>query len=329
VTTRRDLVLSLGAALAFPAICARAQDSKKPRKAGGLVSARRQEALENIKYLEHGLRDLGWIDGENLRFEWRFADGQYERLPDMAKELVALGVDLIACLAGTPSALAAQKATKTTPIVFVNVADPVRVGLVDSLAHPGRNATGLANLTDVMNAKHLEILRTLVPGLSRLASIENPANPNVTWVLEGLRAACAAARTKLSVHYARTPNEISDVFSLMATDRPDALLVSADSFIYQQRGQVAERAAALRLPSIGHHVGYAEAGGLMTYGASASESYTRAASYVDRILRGAKPGDLPVEQPTRLHLVINGRTAKALGLTFPPELLILTDRVIE
>jgi putative tryptophan/tyrosine transport system substrate-binding protein len=327
--TRRDLLLALGATLVCAPFRAPGQQQERPRKIGILVPIRRQEATERMASLEHGLRELGRVDGKNLRVEWRFADGQYERLFDLAKELVALGVEVLVCLGGTPAALAAQKATKTVPIVFVNVGDPVRVGLVDGLAHPGRNATGLANLIDVIAVKHLEMLRSFVPRLSRVAALENPSNPNVSWAREKLKVACSTTRTKLSFFHARTPTEISDAFSLMAADLPGALLVSADSFIDQQRSQIAKGAAALRLPSIGHHVAYAEAGGLASYGSNPAESYHRAASYVDRILKGAKPQDLPVEQPTMLQLVINRKTAKALGLAIPQDLLLLAARVIE
>ena len=327
--SRRQLLLSVAALLASSPLAALAQRPEKPRRIGVLSSSRRQEMRENMAFLEGGLRDLGWIDGRNLEVTWRFAEGSYERLPDLAKELVALGVEVIVSFGGSATALAAQKATGTIPVVFVNVGDPVALGLVDSLAHPGRNATGFTNLSVDTELKHLEMLRSFVPGLSRVAVLFNPANPASPRVLKAIRAAGSEARVTLLLLEAGTEMAITDSIQRMRTDLPGGIIVGGDAFMFMRRSQIAEGALALRLPSIGAHVGYAEAGGLLTYGANPAESYQRAASSVDKILKGAKPGDIPVEQPTRLQLVINRKTARALGIGIPPDLLILADRVIE
>ena len=329
MTDRRCFLASLVATLAAASIPAVGQPPGKVRRIGALVPQRRQEVQENIAHLNRGLQDLGWVEGPNLRVEWRFADGKYERLPDLAKELVASGAELIVSVGGSPSAMAAQGASRTLPIVFVNVGDPVALGLVDSLSHPGRNATGLTNLTADTVVKHLEMLRSLVPGLAKVAVFWNPATPMSPKTLKALETAAAESGTKVRPFATRTPEDISDAFSRMKADRPGALVLTGDSFLQQSRGLIADQALALRLPSIGPHVQFADAGGLLTYGANPAESYTRAAGLVYRILRGAKPADLPVEQPTKLQFVINRKTAKAIGVTIPPDLLLLADRVIE
>ncbi len=329
LTSRRDFLAGLAAVLAFAPLRALAQVPGKTRRIAVLVSARREDVLQNLAHLDKGLRDLGLVEGRNLSVEWRFADGDYGRLPGLARELVALGVELLVSFGGSATALAAQKATATIPIVFVNVGDPVAIGLVESLAHPDRNATGYTNLSADTEIKHLEMLRSVVPGLSRVAVLFNPANPASPRLLAAVNTAALETRMKLLPLEAGTSKQISEAFRRIATDRPGAVIVGGDAFLYQQRGQIAEGAAALRLPSIGAHVGYAEAGGLLSYGANPAESFQRAASFVDKILKGARPGDLPVEQPTRLQLVVNRKTAKAIGVAVPAELLVLADRVIE
>ena len=327
--SRRELLLSLGAGLASAPLRALGQEPGRPRRIGALVSMSRAMVEENIGHLDRGLRALGWVDGKNLKVEWRFADGNYERLPSLARELVDLGAEVLICFGGSPAPLAAQKVTTTVPLVFVNVADPVASGLVESLAHPGKNATGIANLSDDTVAKHLEMARSIVPGLDRVALLSNPSNQTLSKTVGILHTAAAATRTKVVVVEVATAKEISDGFSRMAVDRPGALLVTGDAFIFQQRHQIAQQALALRLPSIGVHVLYAEAGGLLSYGTNSAENYHRAASFADRILKGARPGDLPVEQPTRLLLVVNRKTAKAIGVNIPSELLLFADKVIE
>ncbi len=323
------ILVSLAAIPAFSPLRALAQGKGKQRRIGALVPYVRSKAEESIAAFDRGLRELGWFDGGNLQVEWRFADGDYKRLPILTKELVTLGVEVIVCFGGTVTASAAQEVTKTVPLVFGNVGDPVAFGLVDSLAHPARNATGLANLALDTVVKQLEMAKTLVPGLARVAVLYNPSAPTAARVVSALQAASRATGVKVVYLDVRSAKEVSEAFSRMAAEPPGALVVTGDAFIFQQRSQIAELALALRLPSIGAHEGYAEAGGLLSYGSNSAESYRRAASFVDRILKGAKPGDLPVEQATRLELVVNRKTAKALGIAIPAELLVLADRVIE
>ena len=327
--TRREFLLGLGAGLLAAPFDALGQKSEGIRRIGSLVPLRRQAVQENMAHFERELRGLGWEEGRNLRVDWRFAEGTYADLRGLARELVALRTDLLVAFEGSATARALQEATNRIPIVFVNVGDPVAIGLVDSLAHPGRNATGLTNRTGDIAAKQVDMLRTIVHGLSRLWIIANPTNPMTPTLLQMLEAAGSTIHVKIDRSLVRNPAEIAAAFSLMAASRPGALIVGGDSFIFQQRAQIAESAARLGIPTIGSHVGYAEAGGLMSYGANPAESYRRAASLVDRILKGAKPADLPVEQPTKLQFVINRKTAKAIGVTAPADLLLLADRVIE
>ncbi|HEV2009300.1 MAG TPA: ABC transporter substrate-binding protein [Burkholderiales bacterium] len=274
------------------------------------------------------MSELGYVEGRNLLVEWRFADGEYERLPRMAAELVQLKVDAIMAL-GPPGAIAAQKATTTIPIVFVISVDPVDAGLVKSLARPGGNITGLSNLGGDISGKHLQMLLTMVPKLSRMAVLVNPANSAHATILKNVEVAAQKAGIKVLPVKAQTPQEIESAFSTMTKENAGAVIVALDPLFIQQGLQIAVQAAKHRLPSIFANREYAEAGGLMSYGQNQVDIYRRAAEYVDRILKGAKPGDLPVEQPTKLELFINRKTAKALGLTIPQSLLISADKVIE
>jgi putative ABC transport system substrate-binding protein len=260
--------------------------------------------------------------------EWRFADGNYERLPALAADLVKLNVDVIVT-DGTPGALAAQKATRTIPIVFAAAGDLLGNGLVKSLARPGSNTTGLSLLLSDTGAKQMEMLMTMLPRLSRLAVVWNPANPNSLPHLKILQAAGAVSKMEIIPVEARTLQELESAFLFMSEERAGAFIWIVDSFLIQEQRQIAQMAVKRRLASIGGLREYAEAGGLMSYGQNRVDNYRRVATYVDKIFKGANPGDLPVEQPTKLELVINRKTAKALGLTIPPELLLLADRVIE
>ena len=275
-----------------------------------------------------GMRELGYVEGKNLVIEWRFAEGRTELLPVLAAELVRMQVDVIV-INGTAAAIAAQKATATIPIVFPNTGDPVGAGFVKSLARPGGNMTGLSNISSDIVAKHLEMLLSMVPKLSRVAVLLNPTNkPNIS-NLERVQSAAQKTSVKILPVEARTASEIDKAFSAMAQDKAGAVIVINDTFFIQQQRQIAELAAKNRLASISMVREYAEAGGLMSYGSSISDNWRRVATYVDKIFKGAKPADLPVEQPTKFELVINGKTAKALGLTIPQSLLISADKVIE
>jgi putative ABC transport system substrate-binding protein len=273
------------------------------------------------------MRDLGYVEGKNLVIEWRSSEGNDERLPGLAAELINLKLDVIVT-AGTPAARVLQKATSTIPIVVVAVGDPVGAGLVKSLARPGGNITGLAIMSGDISVKQLEMLLAMVPRLSLLALLVNPSS--ATSKTAG-RVQSEAQKRGLKVlrAEARTPQEIDNAFSLMRQRNAGALIVILQSLFTQQRSQIAELSAKHRLPSIAGDRMYAEAGVLMSYGSSVAAQYRSAAKYVDKIFKGANPADLPVEQPTTFELVINSKTAKALGLTVPQSLLVSADKVIE
>jgi putative ABC transport system substrate-binding protein len=273
--------------------------------------------------------ERGYVEGKNLIIEWRFADGEYERLPALAAELVRLKVDVIVA-STSPAIRAAQKATTTIPIVFPTTGDPVGSGFVASLARPGGNITGLSNVNLDISAKLLELLMTMVPRLSRVAVLGNPGSSTYAAILKSIQAAALKiVGVRVFSVEARTREEIERGFVLMTQERADGVIVAADPFLILQARQIALLAVQHRLPSITQPPVYAEAGGLMSYGQSIADSHRYAAAYVDKILKGAKPADLPVEQATKFMLVVNMKTAKALGLTIPPSLLLRADRVIE
>jgi putative ABC transport system substrate-binding protein len=273
-----------------------------------------------------GMRELGYVEGKNLVIEWRFADGKLERLPAMAAELVRLKVDVIVA-GGTPAISAAQKATSAIPIVLTPAGDPVGSGFVKSLARPGGNITGLSVMSGDTGAKLLDLLRSVVPKLSRVAML-TPATTSSP-ISKGVQARAQKAGIKTLVVEASTPQEIENAFSMMVRKKADAVIVGSPTIFAQQRRQIAELATKYRIPSMFGDRVYVEAGGLMSYGQNITEYYLRSATYVDKILKGAKPGDLPVEQPVTLELVVNLKTAKALGLTIPQTILLRADEVIE
>jgi ABC-type uncharacterized transport system substrate-binding protein len=276
----------------------------------------------------NGLAELGYSEGRNIAIESRWAAGQYERLPGLAAELVRLKVDVIVT-AAVPAILAAKQATQTIPIVMAVVVDPVATGLVARLARPGGNITGLSVMTPELVGKQLGMLTEIVPKASRVAVLWNPLNPGNP---PQLRAAELAARTlgmRLQPVEARSPRDIDSAFAAMTKEGAGALVVLVDVMLIDQRTRIADLAATRRLPAVYGLAEHVEAGGLMAYAPNFLDNYRRAALYVDRILRGANPGDLPIEQPTKFELVINLRTAKALGLTIPPALLQRADQVIE
>jgi putative ABC transport system substrate-binding protein len=274
------------------------------------------------------MKELGYVEGRNLIIEWRFADGDYDRLPAMAAELVQEKVDVIMAL-GPPGAIAAQKATTSIPIVIVVSVDPVGAGLVKSLAQPGGNITGLANLAGDLSPKHLELLLRIVPKLSRVAVLLNPANPGHTTVFVNVQGAAHKAGIQVLPVEAQTPREIESAFSIIDRERAGAVIVALDPLFIQQVPQIAVLTTRHRLPSIFANREYAEAGGLMSYGQSQVDIYRRAADYVDRLFRGAKPAHMPVDQPAKLELIINNKTASTLGLRVPQSLATSADEVIE
>lgn len=328
-STRRKLLIALGAgALAAPLGSYAQQQGKVWRV--GFLALRRPASLDSDLFgaFPQGMRELGYVEGKNMVIEWRFADGKSERLPGLAAELVLLKVDVI-MTAGTQAISAAQKATTTIPIVMGGANDPVGSGFVHSLARPGGNITGPSLLLGDVTPKQLELLLTMVPKLSRVAVLVNPANVSYATLLNNIQAAAQRASIKVLPVETRTPQQIKDAFSMMARDKAEAVIVASDALFTQQIRQIAELAAKDRLPLIAPFREYVEAGVLMSYGQNLADHFRRAAGYVDRILKGAKSGDLPVEQPTKFELVINRRTAKALGLKIPVELLLRADKVIE
>ena len=328
--TRRRLLVALGGGLLTAPLAAFAQQKGKVWRIGFLAARSRPESLDSDFFggFPQGMRELGYVEGRNLVIEWRFADGRNERLLDLATELVQLKVDVI-LVAGTPATSAAQKTTTTIPIVMGNTNDPVGGGFVKSLARPGGNVTGLSNLLVDLGPKHLEMLASMVPKLPRVAVLRNPANSSNVRNLESIQAAAQQIGKVILAVEARTAKEIESAFLMMTQQNTDAVIVLTDAFLVDQRRQIAELATRNRLPSISSFREYTEAGGLMSYGPNFRDNFRRAATYVDKILKGAKPADLPVEQPTKFELVINMKTAKALGLTIPQSILVRADSVIE
>jgi putative ABC transport system substrate-binding protein len=275
------------------------------------------------------LRELGYVDGENIAIEYRWAEGQDDRLPSLAIELVRLHPDIIVTT-GTPGALAAMQATKTIPIVMASSADPVAAGLVASLARPRENVTGFTILGPELEAKRLELLKQTVPSVARVAILRNPSNPAVVSYFEATKTAGRTLQIALDpVAEVRRADEFDEAFLAIASARPHALAVLADRFLLAHRKRIIEFAAANQLPSMYPYREYVDAGGLISYAPSNIELFRGAATYVDKILKGAKPSDLPVQEPTKFELVVNLKTAKALGLTVPSTLLATADEVIE
>jgi putative ABC transport system substrate-binding protein len=279
-----------------------------------------------------GLRDLGYLEGRNVVIEYRDAEGKVERLPALAAELVALKVDVIVTGGGTPTALAAKQATKSIPIVFASAPDPVTDGLVTSLARPGGNVTGSSNLNPELVGKCLEQLKQAVPGVSRVAVLWQPGAMDERTEKDMLKRAEVAGRAlgvRLQVVEARGPADFGRAFSDMTRARADALTVLGSAMFFSERKRLLDLTAKNRLPAVYSQREFVDAGGLMAYGPNLADFFRHAATYVDKILKGAKPADLPVEQPTKFELVVNLKTAKALGLTIPPSLLARADQVIQ
>ena len=325
---RRRLVMAFGAGAVTGSFRANAQQDKVWRV--GILATRNRPGLldaDAFGQFMRGMRELGYIEGKNLQVEFRWAEGKYERLSGLAAELVELKVDVIVA-AGAQDIDAARKATSTIPIVMATSPDPVVSGFAKTLAHPGGNITGLTNFTVDISPKLFEMLQSMVPKLSRLAVMMNPVNSSHAGVLQSVESAAQKAGVKVLPVEARSAVEIERAFSTMAQAKAGGVLVPRDGFYIQQLDQIAKLAAKHRLPSISGYRQYVEAGGLMSYGQNAGESFRRAATYVDKIFKGAKPGDLPIEQPTTFELYINGRTAKALGLTIPQSLRISADKVL-
>ena len=325
---RRFLLTSLAGALAAP-LAAGAQQARKVWQIGYLAAGNRSENLTYLNSFRQGLRDLGYLEGRNIAIEYRWGEGNYERLPLLAAELVKVPVDVIVTAQSTPATFAAKKATLTIPIVMVGTGDPVKTGLVSNLARPEGNVTGSSAFSVEVIPKRLELIKQLLPKATRIALLWNPENPSNTQLRELLlRAAPAVSVTLLSIEV-RHPTEFDGAFTRITRLKPDALIVTGDPLHQFHIERIVDFATRSRLPTTSNIKANVEAGALMSYGPDYPELYRRAASYVGKILNGTKLGDLPVEQPTNFELVINLKTAKALGLTIPPSLLARADQVIE
>ena len=283
----------------------------------------------SLDAFRQGLRELGWIEGQNITIEFRYAEGRIDRLPSLADELVRLNVDLIAA-SPTPAALAARNATRTIPIVGMSLTEPVEIGLVASLARPGGNVTGVTyGVNAEIFGKQLALLREAIPTVRRVAVLSDPSIPTQRLSVSAVTTAARSLGIELRLLEARRPEDFDGVFAAMTRERVGALAVVMAPMMFIHRARLADAAMMHRLPSVSTQAPWAEAGGLMSYGPHLPDVYRRAATYVDKIFKGARPADLPLEQPTKFELVINARTAKALGVTPPRSLLLRADHVIE
>ncbi len=323
---RRDFIILLAGAMGGWPSALRAQQKALP-VIGYLNTASLGPFASNVAAFRQGLSDAGWIEGQNVTIEYRSAEGRYDRLPSLAAELVDRKVDVIVA-GGTPATVAAKSATSTIPIVFTS-SDPVGSGLVASLARPGGNLTGLSILTIEMMPKRLELLSELVPQASMIALLVNPNNPTTEGVIRDVQDAARAKGVQLHVLKASTEGEIDGAFATLVQLRASALVVGPDPFFNSQRDQLVALAARHAVPAIYPWREVAAVGGLITYGPSLTATSRQMGIYVGKILNGAKPSDLPVQQPTTFELVVNLKTAKALGLTVPPSILARADEVIE
>ena len=327
---RREFIAGITIGLLAAPLAAEAQQAAKVARIGWLGIDRTAAPHLREAFLQ-GLRDLGYVEGRNVVIEYRDAEGKIERLPALAAELVSLRVDVIVA-AVTAAALAAKQATRTIPIVFPAVSDPVATGLVTSFARPGGNSTGLSFFAPELVGKSMQLLKQAAPGVSRVAVLWEPSALAEHQGKALLKAAEVAARTlgaRLQIVEARGPDDFERAFSEMTGARADALIVLTSATFVQARRRLVDLAAKSRLPAAYSLREFVDARGLMSYGPNILDQYRRAATYVDKILKGAKPADLPVEQPTKFELVINLKAAKALGLTIPPSLLQQADQVIE
>jgi ABC-type uncharacterized transport system substrate-binding protein len=326
---RREFITLMGGAAASWPLAVRAQQAAMP--VIGFVNPQSPDGhAGRLRGFRQGLKDAGFIEGENLAIEYRWAEGQFDRLPALAAELVRRQVSVIAATGGPASPMAAKAATTTIPIVFISAEDPVRLGLVASLARPGGNLTGINFLNNELAAKRMELLRELVPGAARVAVLVNPAN--ATTAETTLRDAQAAARAmglQVQVLNAGTSREINAAFASLGRERPDALFVGGDGFFNSRHVQIVNLASRHAVPATYADRLMAEAGGLMSYGSDIMDAWRQLGVYVGRILKGAKPADMPVVQSSKFELVINAETARMLGLTVPATLLASADEVIE
>ena len=323
---RRGFIGRVGLALLAAPLVADAQQTKKiPRV--GVLGGQSPEVSPPILALRQGLSELGYVEGQNIVIEWRWARGKSERHPELAAELVQLKVDVIVA-ATDPAVRAAQRATRTIPIVMGFPSDPVTLGFVASLARPGGNITGLSAQSSEIAGKRLQLLREVAPTVARIAILVEPSQPGNQELLRETKAAARSLSVQLQPVEVRNGGELDRAFAAVVREHAGGIIILPSTVLFASRARIAQLAAKHRLPTMAWQPGMTEAGCLMSYGASPTDAARRAAYFVDRILKGAKPADLPVEQPTKFELVINLKTAKALGLTIPPALLGRADQVI-
>jgi putative ABC transport system substrate-binding protein len=324
---RREFILALGGAAApslFWPFAARAQQSKKIPRIGVLWP----NPPATFEFMRQGLKDFGYVEGQNIGFEFRWAEGRLDQLPELAAELVRLQVDVIVTLA-PQATLAAKHATPTIPVVFVAMGDPLASGVVASLARPGANLTGTTRMISEMSAKHVELLKEAVPSLAKLAVLWNPTNSSHRPALQAVDAAARSLSLQIHPLEVRAAADLDSVFAAIIGERADGVLFIADPIFFIQLRRMADFVISSRLPAIANFTEFPKLGGFMGYAPSLPDEFRHAAGHIDKILKGAKPGDLPVEQPTRFQLVINLKAAKMLGLDVPHMLLALADEVIE
>ena len=327
MSSRRAFIGGIASTAIMISCVVTARAGKTPR-IGFLGNSTAALEANLIRPWREGLRDFGYVEGQNLAVEYRWAEGRYERFPALIAELLALKVDVIVT-AGTPAAQAVKRASSTIPLVMIAVGDPVGTGLVGSLGRPGGNATGLVSIAPDLEGKRLQLLQEIVPNLTLVALLTNPANPFHVGSEQQLRSAATAMHVKAQSFAVRNESEFDAAFETMLRQRPGAMIMLADRLFLHHRKRIADFALKHRLPAVYAYQELVEAGGLMSFGPSYPGMHRRAAYFVDRIVKGASPSELPMEQPSQFELMINVKTARALGLTIPPSLLLRADRVIE
>jgi putative tryptophan/tyrosine transport system substrate-binding protein len=325
---RRTLIVALGTAAFAGANSSAQQHSGKLPRVGWLVPTTQAEWDGLLEEYRRGMRELGYIEGRTVETEYVYADGHFDRLPDLAAKLVERKVDLIVT-ASTPAIIAAKRATEKIPVVFAASSDPISTGVVASLARPGGNITGLSLMASELSAKRLELIHTLMPRVSRVAVLWDSSNPGMALRVRETRAAAEQSKILFFDAGARDLNELAAIFAELLKQAPLALVVTAEPFTMEHRTRILDFMSRNGIPAMYEEGRFVEAGGLMSYGPSARDLFRRAASYVDKILKGANPANLPVEQPAKFELMINLETAKALGLTVPESILLRADKVIE
>jgi len=324
---RRSFMTVAGASVVSVLLAGKAQAAAKIPRVGFLITGSASAYKGTIEALEGGLRELGYVEGRNVAFEYRYAEGKYDRLPELSADLIRLNVDVIVTH-GAPGALAAKRATTTVPIVVAVVGDAVAAGVVPSLARPGGNITGSSFFYPELTAKRLELLKEILPGVTRVAVLVQPDNPGTRSALETMESTARSLGLQLHQVDVRGPQDFDRAFSEIAQRRAQALAVTDDAMLLSNARPIADLAEKSRLPAVGPQV-HVEAGILLGYVVSLHGLWRRAAFFVDKILKGTKPADLPFEQPTKFELIINLKTAKALGLSIPPSLLLRADQVIQ